>query len=332
MDREDLNMICVALERILEDAPLEEIDAAGGVGDAAQSLWQTLEDNGYTRLCCREAEGGAGATLADALSLLKSAGRFALPLPLGETIVSGALLSEAGMAIPVGPVGVMTEAGQLSFVGMCNRAVRLEDGHLTLLAISEAACQEISQSEDRLGNVDPSLCQVLDKAPAPTWCDAGAWQAIGAATRAASMAGAMQAILDLTLQYTQDREQFGRPLSKFQAIQHHLSDIAGETAACSAAVDLMADEIGADPDIADCAQAGIAVAKIRCGEAATRVAAASHQAHGAMGFTREYALGRFTRRLWQWQDEYGSAQEWAIRMGRSAVASSLKGLWPHISR
>ncbi len=332
MDRYDLEMIQDMLERILQDAPLDVIDAADADDDQTQALWGSLEENGYTRLCCAETQGGAEASLADALPLLTLAGRFALPLPLGETIIAGAVLSAAGMAMPEGPIGVLTGTGQLPFAGICRQAVRLDADKVELLAIPEAAITEIAQAEDRLGEVDLSLCEVLDEARAPTAYNATSWRAIGAAARAAYMAGAMQAILDLTLHYTQDREQFGRPLAKFQAIQHHLSDIAGETAACSAAVDLMADAMATDPVFGEGCQGDIAVAKIRCGEAATRVAAASHQAHGAMGFTREYVLGRYTRRLWQWQDEYGSASEWAIHLGRTIAASPPTGLWPHVSR
>ena len=75
----------------------------------------------------------------------------------------------------------------------------------------------------------------------------------------------------------------------------------------------------------------IAIAKIRCGEAAGRAAAASHQAHGAMGFTREYRLGRYTRRLWQWQDEFGPETEWACLIGHEVLSEAEPALWPRIS-
>jgi len=147
-----------------------------------------------------------------------------------------------------------------------------------------------------------------------------------------NMAGAMQAVLDLTLTYTSEREQFGRPLAKFQAIQHHLSDIACEAAASIAAVELASDAlIGVSAPEADVLDE-LAIAKIRCGQAAAKTAAAAHQAHGAMGFTREYALGRYTRRLWQWQDEFGSEVEWAMRLGHSVLSDPEPQLWPHISR
>ena len=145
------------------------------------------------------------------------------------------------------------------------------------------------------------------------------------------MAGAMQTVLDLTLGYTQDREQFGRPLAKFQAIQHHLSDIACETAASSAAVEMASDALRTDPHCGTKTREQIAIAKIRCGQAAARAAACAHQAHGAMGFTYEYALGRYTRRLWQWQDEFGTEHEWAILLGHAVMSEPEPALWPRIS-
>ena len=51
---------------------------------------------------------------------------------------------------------------------------------------------------------------------------------------------------------------------------------------------------------------------------------AAHQAHGAMGMTREYPLHHSTRRLWAWRHEAGSAGEWAQRVGRAANQGDLR--------
>jgi acyl-CoA dehydrogenase len=67
------------------------------------------------------------------------------------------------------------------------------------------------------------------------------------------------------------------------------------------------------------------------GQAATVAAAASHQAHGAMGMTREYELGQLTRRLWSWRDEYGSERYWSRTLGRQLIDAGADGLWPAIA-
>ena len=57
----------------------------------------------------------------------------------------------------------------------------------------------------------------------------------------------------------------------------------------------------------------------------------AHQVHGAIGVTDEHALPWFTKRLWAWQDEFGSAREWAALLGRGVVADGGAGLWPRLS-
>ena len=72
-------------------------------------------------------------------------------------------------------------------------------------------------------------------------------------------------------------------------------------------------------------------AKARAGEAASIAAGLAHQAHGAIGFTREYELHYATRRLWSWRDEFGNEAEWNRVVGRAALAAGADGLWPALT-
>lgn len=335
MERSDLAMIAEGLERILAEAPLDAIDHAGGLGAGADALWATLSDNGYTRLCASEAHGGFGGSPGDAAALARLAGRHALAAPLADTVLATGLLSAAGCAAPEGRLALadpLDPAMPLAHAAQGEAALMLSDGALRLVAISACDLVPVSASEDGAARVMHWPTTSIIQARAPDWLTPTAFHALAAFIRAASMAGAMEAVLDLTLTYTAQREQFGRPLARFQAIQHHLADIACETAAASAAVELAADALAADPRCSAATLDEIAIAKLRCGEAATRVAAAAHQAHGAMGFTREYKLGRYTRRLWQWQDAFGTAEHWAERLGSGILAAPVPALWPAISR
>ena len=58
---------------------------------------------------------------------------------------------------------------------------------------------------------------------------------------------------------------------------------------------------------------------------------AAHQAHGAMGMTKEYELGQLTRRLWSWRDEFGSERWWGRELGRQLAGAGADELWPRIS-
>jgi acyl-CoA dehydrogenase len=151
----------------------------------------------------------------------------------------------------------------------------------------------------------------------------------GAFCRAASMLGAASRIQDLAVDYAGERTQFGRPLGKFQVIQSYLAEIAAEVAAASA---MFESAIGAMRDEADESPSAVAATKVRAGLMARRVTSLAHQIHGAMGFTREYPLHLWTRRLWAWRDEYGSEATWAEALGREMIAIGGDGFWNFIAR
>jgi alkylation response protein AidB-like acyl-CoA dehydrogenase len=153
---------------------------------------------------------------------------------------------------------------------------------------------------------------------------------IAAAARTQQMAGALERILEQSVQFSLDRVQFGRPIAKFQAVQHNLATLAGEVAAASAAADLAAEAIALHG--VDGVDADVAIAKLRVGDAAGAGAAIAHQVHGAMGFTYEHTLHHSTRRLWGWREEFGNETLWAERLGRMVAAQGADALWPFVTQ
>ena len=130
-----------------------------------------------------------------------------------------------------------------------------------------------------------------------------------AALIAAQMAGAIERLLALTTAHVTARQQFGRPLAGFQAVQQQLAQLAEDVAAAR-----LAAHIGlAGPGFT---LPRSAAAKIRCNEAATLACSIAHQLHGAIGATAEYDLQLFTRALWRWQTEAGTTADWALALGR----------------
>jgi alkylation response protein AidB-like acyl-CoA dehydrogenase len=146
------------------------------------------------------------------------------------------------------------------------------------------------------------------------------------------MAGALEHILDQSVQWSLDRVQFGRPIAKFQAVQHNLATLAGEVAAAGAAADTAAEAIAEEGAASERALRDVAVAKVRVGEAAGNGAAIAHQVHGAMGFTYEHSLHHSTRRLWAWREEFGNETLWAERLGRMIAERGADALWPFITQ
>jgi acyl-CoA dehydrogenase len=160
---------------------------------------------------------------------------------------------------------------------------------------------------------------------------------MGAVVRALQMSGALEAILEIAVSYANERIAFARPIAKFQAVQHNLARLAGETAAAVAAAASAADSLanagtpaaGArkiDPE--DAVLLEVAAAKIRVGEAAGVGAGIAHQVLGAIGFTREHVLHRFTQRLWAWRDDFDNESAWAVRLGTMIAAHGGDALWP----
>jgi acyl-CoA dehydrogenase len=121
------------------------------------------------------------------------------------------------------------------------------------------------------------------------------------------MAGAAHGVLDLTLRHVRERTQFGRPLVKFQAVQHQLSQLAANVVTVDMAADAAVLALLRNDSATELT---VAAGKGEASSLARQIAAGGHQAHGAMGFTMEYRLGAFTKRLWSWREEFGNERHW----------------------
>lgn len=344
------NRIC---QDLCEPGVINEAEAGTWPAD----LWNALEESGLTLTWVSDEIGGAGAEMADGFAVLKVAGAYATPVPLAETLLAGWLLGQAGLLVPMGPMTAASGydgapvtlaggrlAGSAEAVPFGRNAehiaVLARDGDASVVALVKASDCAIAPGTSLAG--EPADDVAFDDVtpisvnPAPAGLDEAALQAFGAAVRCTQMAGALQRILDQSVQYALEREQFGRPIGKFQAVQHALAELAGEAAAAGAAAEAVAEAICADGALttsgwSEAAMAEIATAKVRIGEAATKGSAIAHQAHGAMGFTYEHSLHHRTRRLWVWRDEFGNEAEWSIRLGQMVAARGADDLWAFVT-
>lgn len=317
-----------------------------------EPFWSELEANGLTLAWVPEENGGAGAGIGAGFDVLEVSGRFAVPVPLAETMVAGWLLASAGLDIPQGamtvaPVqwrdrGEITANGAISgrfgkvaFAPQAEHVAVMAAGHDgPAVALLRAGDCKIEPGETIAGDEQGTLvCDgvaPLAFASLDTGNDNVA-MLMGAAARAVQIAGALHAVLDMTVAYAGEREAFGRPIGKFQAIQHSLAKLAGEAAAASAAAGSAADAIERAGRFEDEVFLEVASAKIRAGEAAGEAAAIAHQVFAAIGFTQEHILHRYTRRLWAWRDDFGNESEWAERLGRHVCANGADELWPMLA-
>lgn len=287
-------------------------------GQPAAPLWSQLEESGFADALVSEAQGGAGLGLSDAFPLLELCGSYAVPVPLAETMLARALLADAGVKRPVGSItfaqAALSPDGRIHCplvpCGQVADWVLVSHGSACLLL-------PVAQAE-KLPAVFP-----LDAALAwPAAAGKAAQQVPGehdlrtiqACIFAAQLAGALMSVFTRTLQYANDRNQFGRPIGKFQAIQHQLSVISEHTFAAR-----MAAQIGCHAQAGTPERLRVAVAKARTSEAALEVAALSHSIHGAIGFTEEFDLQLFTRRLHAWRQAAGCESYWHAVLGEELV-------------
>ncbi len=347
------NIVVETAERIfadLADAQTINRDTKGGW---KAPLWQALGEAGLPLSWVSEEYGGSGASMADGFAVLGAAGRFALAVPLAETMLAGWLLSQAGIASPEGEMTVApasprdrvtldtdgTLTGRARGIPFAKEAkhlaVLVQDGRgKASIALVEAAKCRIEQNLNLGG--DDSDTVTFDRVtpaaikPAPEGFDLTSLLLMGAVARSLQIAGSLESMLDISVRYSNERVAFEKKISKFQAVQHNLAKLAGESAAALAAATSAADAF-AGGATADAAFLEAASAKIRCSEAAEKAAAIAHQVHGAIGFTIEHVLHRYTLRALAWRDDFGSESYWAVELGKRVAANGADELWPLVA-
>ncbi|WP_225204907.1 acyl-CoA dehydrogenase family protein [Novosphingobium huizhouense] len=280
-----------------------------------------LAEAGFATLLVPAEQGGFGGDWGDVLAVLRLAGLNAVAAPVAEPIIAHALLAQAGIAAPEGLVTLVAGNGRAPFGRHADAVVMVREGTLSLYAKGAFAVEEGSSLAGEPSDlVTPSGAPV---ASAPCSADL---DGLGAFARVAQASGAMEAAFTLAIDHVNTRVQFGRTLAKFQAVQQALAEFSEE----AAAVDAAAAACAAALDAGDAAFE-IAAAKYRLGLAVDRAVPIAHRVHGAIGFTIEYALNRFTRRLMHWRSEFGSDAQWARALGHTVAALGGQGLWREVA-
>ena len=327
------NEFAAALDQILADACGPEVVAAAEKQWPA-ALWDKVERSGLPLVGVSEARGGAGAGWPELTAVFERAGAHAAPIPLVETILARVLADQAGLDLPDGPIALVPGDGVTldardRISGTLHQVAWGREVRAMVIGLSRDG--EMFVRLD-MPNGDISDGMNLAREPRPTIrLDQVAVEAKPAAhlavrprrhgglARAAQIAGALGRVLELSTAHAGVREQFGRPIAKFQAVQELIARLAGEAAAVRAAVDAAARG-GATIETT-------AAAKIRAAMGATEGARLAHQIHGAIGVTYEHQLHHFTTRLWSWRDEFGSEAFYARILGQRLAERGGEGFW-----
>jgi alkylation response protein AidB-like acyl-CoA dehydrogenase len=275
-------------------------------------LWGQLADLGVPGLLIPERFGGLGLDLGSALPVLIESGRAALPEPLVETLVGAALLAADGGPLAQRWLPAVAE-------GTAVIAVALGPGEL----ISALPWADLVVLRDPAGEVyaveaadldvhdEPSIDRGVRLATAalrPTAAsrvvaaDADAAFDLAVVAVAAQLVGLAEAMLDRSVAYARQREQFGRPIGSFQAVKHQLADCYVANAFARPVVARAAWSV-----VTGCATRGrdASHAKHAASVAASRAARTALQVHAGIGYTYEHDLHIWMKRTWSLTSLWG---------------------------
>lgn len=298
-------------ERMLADIATPAAVRAIEQGGSPDAMWQAFAESGFLDALVAEDRGGAGLSLADVHPLWMALGRHAVPLPVGETMIARALLSDA----PAGSIALAVAApGQAVVIpcGLVAHHVLLESGGALHLADAASGAPEPT-------GVPASLAARMrwDRLPeSAASASNGRLRRLAAILRAALIAGAAERVTQMTAAYANERVQFGKPIGRQQALQQQMAVMAEEMVAARIASQIGC--AGAFPP----SLAAAATAKSVASQAAARVAATAHAVHGAIGISEEHDLQLFTRRLHEWRLADGSESYWNRLLGAERLADA----------
>lgn len=340
------SIVRASVERVFADAIDPALLADAAAGQWCAGLWATCCELGLDGLRVPEPDG-AGGTWEEARQVVRACGHHLAPVPVPEALAARALMALAGVSQPAGVVTLApgplhldpdgSVRGRLARVPFGRHAdwivAASANGHELLLMPAAGIAWEPGTNLAGEPRDDASLgahpCAAVGKADAAPWLP---W--LGALLRATQIAGAGSALLARTTRHALDREQFGRPLARFQVIQHGIARLAGQVAlvdAVTARAWRALDQVPRGRRWNRDARLVIAAARVTAEDCAGEIAALAHQVHGAIGFTDEYPLHHATRRLWSWRAEFGAGGHWAATLGALAIRRGGVGLWADIT-
>ena len=297
-------------EKIFKNHSTKETREKFEEGEWSSPLWKKVQESGLTLLGIEEEQGGVGGDAEDIFSILRLAGKYAAPIPLAEVMYANQFLA--------------AQEGEVEDKLRVIHFAENEKKELLHIPYARYVEEIVLVTKSRYFIVEPTITKQGENLAAEprdavstvkkeVHMLSGSYEELKkeyeyylAISRVAMMTGAMESVLALSVFYSKERQQFGRPLHRFQAIQHHLTTMAGEVAAAFATLEATIKGYGKASS-----SEKIAMAKIDISGHANVVAKAAHQLHAGIGMTYEHELHHFTRRLWSWREEAGNETYWA---------------------
>jgi alkylation response protein AidB-like acyl-CoA dehydrogenase len=294
-----------------------------------RAVWREMGEMGWFGLLVPEDRGGSGLGVQELCALTEELGASLVPEPLIPATMAAALLPQDRLDEVLGGERVVLPAwqekphsidtkgtttfasgklnGKKLFIPMAAGAdaflVTTSNG-LALVERDAAGVQlDIAQTQDG-GNVGTLTLDGAAAQPVP----GDVQDALEIATMATSayLLGVMDRIFGITLEYLKTREQFGRKIGSFQALQHRSADLKIQVSLTRATVNAAAATLDRTNDTSE-RQAAVSRAKARASEAASVVTRACIQLHGGIGYTDAADPGLFLRKMMVVAPSFGPA-------------------------
>jgi alkylation response protein AidB-like acyl-CoA dehydrogenase len=278
-----------------------------------QDKWREFTDAGWLSLRLAEQEGGLGMGVSELCTIAQAVGagltpepiaQAALALPLlparrREAVMAGEQLVLPGFAA-AGTPAPHIERGRLS--GMCEAVplggcadlflVEVEGGAALVGAMEEGLTLVANETHD--GN-HLAVLRFADCACEPVETDMARLREEAALVLSAQLLGIADKAFELTLDYLRQRNQFGKPIGSFQALQHRAVDLSLELSLLRAAVEAAAAAFDDGAERQDIARL-VSIAKARASRAVHAITQASIQFFGGIGYTDEADIGLYLRK------------------------------------
>ncbi|ORW09010.1 acyl-CoA dehydrogenase [Mycobacterium kyorinense] len=254
-----------------------------------ESLWRLLcEQVGAAALVVPEEYGGAGGSLGDAAVVVEELGKGLVPTPLlGTTLAELALLA-ADKPDTDALENLAAGAAIGAVVFDPDYVVNGDIADVVIAADGEKLTRWTTFSAEPVAAMDPTrrLARVIAQSTAPLGADPGLADT-AAILLAAEQIGAAARCLELTVDYTKERVQFGRPIGSFQALKHRMADLYVAVQSARAVV---------NDAVAEPSPTSAALARVAASEAFSTVAAEGIQLHGGIAITWEHDMQLYFKR------------------------------------
>ncbi|MGB5813246.1 MAG: acyl-CoA dehydrogenase family protein [Polyangiales bacterium] len=331
---DDQKMLRDTVREVLQRECPPDVVRAVWNGDVkpAEAVWATLAETGVIGMAANETAGGMAMTTLDSVLPFEEIGYAGLPGLVVDTVAVGIPLLEAigteaqrdrwaaDVASGVAKIAVAFEGQTLvAHASDADLLIAEREGVGYCIPMSEVALME-AQSVDRARRLrrvsfDPanSFRARPDADHRTAWVLAKERATLATA---AELAGLTRRMLDMSVQYAKDREQFGKPIGAQQAVKHRLADALIKQ---EFARPLVYRAAWSMTEGADTAEIDVSLAKIYAGDAARFVAKQALQVHGAIGYTIEYDLHMWMKRAWALAASHGDSTHHRERVGRHVL-------------